>query len=60
MSLVFPAAVVGNKSQEDIKNCQMNDESIGTIYRAKLEGVKSNEQSTKYQIWNQLVVHGNS
>ena len=39
--------VVGGRSQEDIKNCQVNDELVGPIYQAKIEGVKPSEQSIK-------------
>ena len=47
VSLVFPTAVVGGRSQEDIKNCQVNDELMGLIYQAKIKGVKPTELSIK-------------
>ena len=65
VSLILPAVVVGERSPEDIKNCQVNDELIGPIYQAKIEGVKPSEQSIKgqdpkfrrlVQLWDQLVV----
>ena len=40
VSFILPAVVVGGRSPEDIKNCQVNDEPIGPIYQAKIEGVK--------------------
>ena len=47
VSLVLPTVVVGGRSQEDIKNCQVNDELVGPLYQAKIKGVKPSEQSLK-------------
>jgi len=57
--------VLKGRSQEDIKNCQVNDDLVGPIYQVKLEGTRPSEESVegkdpKYrrlvQIWNQLVI----
>ena len=65
VSHILPTVVVGSRSQEYIKNCQMNEELVGPIYQAKIAEVKPSEQSTKgrdpkysrlLQIWNQLVI----
>ena len=46
VSLILPTVVVGGQSP---KNCQVNDELIGPIYQAKIEGVKPSEQSINGQ-----------
>ena len=65
VSLILPAVVVGGRSPEDIKNCKVSDKLVGPIYQAKIEGVKTSEQSIKgqdpefcrlAQLWDQLVV----
>ena len=49
VSLILPAVMVGGRSPENIKKCQVNDEVVGPIYQAKIEGVKPSEQSIKGQ-----------
>ena len=65
VTVVLPAVVVKGRSQEDIRNCQVNDELVGPIYQAKLEGIRPSERSVKgkdpkyrrlVQIWDQLVI----
>jgi len=62
VTVVFPTVALKG---EDVKNCQVNDELVGPIYQAKLEGARPSEQNVKekdpkyhrlVQIWDQLVI----
>jgi len=44
VNVALPAVVMNGQSQEEIKNCQVNDELVGPIY---LEGIRPSEQSVK-------------
>ena len=62
---VVLATALGGKSHQDIRNCQMEDELIGPIFRAKIDGVKPSADTVKgcdpkyrklVQIWDQLII----
>ena len=44
---VVLATALGDKSHQDIRNCQMEDELIGAIFRAKVDGVKPSADTVK-------------
>ena len=44
---VVLATALGGKSHQDIRNCQMEDELIGPIFRAKVDGVKPSADTVK-------------
>ena len=62
---VVLATVLGGKSHQDIRNCQMEDELIGPIFQAKVDGVKPSADTVKgcdpkyrklVQIWDQVII----
>ena len=44
---VVLATTLGDKSHQDIRNCQMEDELIGPIFQAKVDGVKPRADTVK-------------
>ena len=45
VNVALSAVLVEGQSQEDIKNCQVNNELVGPVYQAKLEGTRPSEES---------------
>ena len=44
---VVLATALGDKSHQDIRNCQMEDELLGPIFWAKVDGVKPRADTVK-------------